>query len=73
LIVSFNAAEAGVTPPRASVAVAIKVCTPGANALPGVTDQVPPAATTAVPTAVAPSNNVTVSPAVVGQFDCNGS
>ena len=47
----------------ALVSVAVNVWTPAAKAFVGVTDHVPAAATTAVPIALVPSCNVTVSPA----------
>ncbi len=53
LIVSFSAAEAALAPLVALVSVAVRVCTPAARALVGVTDQAPPAATVAVPIAFA--------------------
>src|ERR687893_28186 len=55
--------SAGETLPAASVCVAEIVCGPSANGVVGVTDHVPSAATTAVPSTVpAASVTVTVAP-----------
>jgi hypothetical protein len=49
--------------PATSTSLAVRLCAPIANGFPVVNDQVPPAATLALPIAVLPSRTVTMSPA----------
>ena len=62
-IVRARAPEAAETLPAASVKVAVRLFDPDGSVL-LVTDQVPLAATVAVPTTLVPSSRVTVSPAI---------
>ncbi len=63
MTVRLCAAVAGLWLAATSTWLALRLCAPIASGLAVVIDQVPPAATTAVPIAAAPSKRVTVSPA----------
>ncbi len=63
-IVKVSGALAALVLPAASVTVCVMLCAPAPSGAPGVTLQPPSVATVALPMRVAPSYNLTVSPAL---------